>query len=90
MWGASSTALPPILQASVLRSAPDDPDRASGRYVAAFQVGIMAGALLAGVLYDRTGAAGVLAASTALIGVALIGVVACRDLFTVPSGVSQD
>ena len=33
LWGASSTALPPMLQAAAMRTAPDDPDGASGLYV---------------------------------------------------------
>ena len=31
LWGAASTALPPMLQAAAMRTAPDDPDGASGR-----------------------------------------------------------
>ncbi|MGA5462276.1 MFS transporter [Mycobacterium sp. NPDC050041] len=85
VWGATSTALPPMLQAAVIRSAPENPDAASGRYVAAFQVGIMAGALAAGVLYEWAGPAGLLTASAVLIGAALVGVLAVRDLFGVPS-----
>ena len=45
LWGAASTALPPMLQSAAMRTAPDDPDGASGLYVTAFQVGIMAGSL---------------------------------------------
>ncbi len=45
----------PILQSSAaMRSGGDDPDRASGLYVTAFQIGIMAGALLGGLLYERS------------------------------------
>ncbi|MDO3640302.1 MFS transporter, partial [Mycolicibacterium arseniciresistens] len=88
VWGATSTALPPMLQAAVIRSAPEDPDAASGRYVTAFQVGIMAGALAAGVLYEWAGPAGLLAASAVLIGAALGGVLAVRDLFGVPSAIA--
>ncbi|MCZ8379835.1 MFS transporter [Mycobacterium sp. CPCC 205372] len=88
VWGATSTALPPMLQAAVIRSAPEDPDAASGRYVTAFQVGIMAGALAAGVLYEWAGPAGLLTASAVLIGAALGGVLAVRDLFGVPSAIA--
>jgi predicted MFS family arabinose efflux permease len=88
VWGATSTALPPMLQAAVIRSAPEDPDAASGRYVTAFQVGIMAGALAAGVLYEWAGPAGLLTASAVLIGAALGGVLAVRDLFAVPSAIA--
>jgi predicted MFS family arabinose efflux permease len=36
LWGAASTALPPMLQAAAMRTAPDDPDGASGLYIAGF------------------------------------------------------
>lgn len=89
LWGASSTALPPMLQASAMRTAPDDPDGASGLYVAAFQVGIMAGSLAGGLLYERAGPAAMIAGSTALIVVALAGVLAIRNLFEVPPVTSE-
>lgn len=80
-WGASSTAVPPLLQAAVMRTAPRDPDRASGVYVAAFQVGIVAGALGGGLLYDRAGAGPLLAGSTTVTAVVLICAVGRSDLF---------
>ncbi|WP_166907705.1 MFS transporter [Mycobacterium sp. DL440] len=83
VWGAASTALPPMLQASAMRTAPDDPDGASGRYVAAFQVGIMGGALIGGGLYDHGGAAPTVGAAAALIIVAMTGVTLSRGVFTV-------
>jgi predicted MFS family arabinose efflux permease len=89
VWGAASTALPPMLQSAAMRSAPEDPDAASGLYVAAFQVGIMAGSLLGGVLYDGVGLAAMIAASTALILVALAGVAAARNLFEFPQPTSR-
>jgi predicted MFS family arabinose efflux permease len=89
LWGAASTALPPMLQSAAMRSAPEDPDAASGLYVAAFQVGIMAGSLLGGVLYDGVGLAAMIAASTALILVALAGVAAARNLFEFPQPTSR-
>ena len=55
LWGASSTALPPMLQASAMRTAPEDPDGASGLYVTAFQMGIMAGSLTGGLLHETGG-----------------------------------
>jgi predicted MFS family arabinose efflux permease len=84
VWGAASTALPPMLQSAAMRTAPDDPDGASGLYVAAFQVGIMAGSLAGGVLYENMGPAAMIATSTALVVVALAGVAAARGLFEVP------
>lgn len=83
VWGAASTALPPMLQASAMRTSPEDPDGASGRYVAAFQVGIMGGALIGGGIYDHGGAAPTISAAAALIIVAMSGVALSRGVFTV-------
>jgi predicted MFS family arabinose efflux permease len=69
-----------MLQAAAMRTAPDDPDGASGLYVVGFQVGIMAGSLSGGLLYERAGLALMLGASTALVMVALTGVTATRGL----------
>lgn len=83
VWGASSTALPPMLQAAAMRTAPDDPDSASGLYVAGFQVGITAGALCGAVLSGWAGPTGLTAVSAALIAVALTCVIRARGLFDV-------
>ncbi|MFN6554425.1 MFS transporter [Mycolicibacterium septicum] len=83
LWGAASTALPPMLQASAMRTSPEDPDGASGRYVAAFQVGIMGGALIGGAIYDHGGAAPTVGTAAALIIVAMGGVALSRGVFTV-------
>lgn len=90
LWGAASTALAPMLQAAAMRTAPDDPDGASGVYVTAFQVGIMAGSLAGGLLYERAGLAAMIALSTVLIVVALGGVLATRGLFASYSGNQQE
>ena len=79
-WGATATAIPPMLQAAAMRHAPADPDGASGLYVAAFQVGIMAGSLIGGVLYQHAGEPTMLLASALLVGVVLATVVVSRDL----------
>ncbi|HEX4586961.1 MAG TPA: MFS transporter [Mycobacterium sp.] len=84
LWGAASTALPPMLQAAAMRTAPEDPDGASGLYVAGFQIGIMAGSLAGGLLYEHAGLALMIAVSTALVMVALTCVTATRVLFDVP------
>jgi predicted MFS family arabinose efflux permease len=89
LWGAASTALPPMLQAAAMRTEPDDPDGASGLYVAGFQVGIMAGSLSGGLLYEHSGLALMIAASTALVMVALTCVTATRGLFEVPQATSR-
>jgi predicted MFS family arabinose efflux permease len=89
LWGAASTALPPMLQAAAMRTALDDPDGASGLYVAGFQVGIMAGSLAGGLLYQHAGLAMMIGASTALVMVALTCVTATRGLFGVPQVTSR-
>jgi predicted MFS family arabinose efflux permease len=89
LWGAASTALPPMLQAAAMRTEPDDPDGASGLYVAGFQVGIMAGSLAGGLLYEHTGLAVMIGASTALVMVVLTCVTATRDLFEGPRATSR-
>lgn len=75
-WGAMSTALPPMLQSAAITSAPEDPDGASGLYVAMFQAGIVTGALAGGALFGAGGAFAVLSASAALTAVVLIAVAA--------------
>ncbi len=90
LWGAASTALSPMLQAAAMRIAPNDPDGASGVYVTAFQVGIMAGSLAGGLLYEQAGLAAMIASSTVLVLVALGGVLATRGLFVVRSGNQQE
>ena len=81
VWGATATAIPPMLQSAAMRHCPDDPDGASGLYVAAFQIGIMAGSLLGGLLFEHGGEPVMLTASAVLIAAALVSVVAGRDLF---------
>lgn len=88
-WGAAATAMPPILQSAAMRHSPEDPDGASGLYVAAFQVGIMAGSLLGGTLYERAGEPAMLTASALLVAGALACVVVSRDLLA-GSGVVSD
>lgn len=89
LWGAASTALPPMLQAAAMRSAPADPDGASGLYIAAFQVGIMAGSLSGGLLYENAGLTAMVAASATLVVVALAGVAFTRALFDVSPATSR-
>jgi predicted MFS family arabinose efflux permease len=90
VWGAASTALSPVLQAAAMRIAPDDPDGASGVYVTAFQLGIMAGSLLGGLLYEQAGLAVMIGTSTVSMAVALGGVAAARGLFTRRPGNQQE
>jgi predicted MFS family arabinose efflux permease len=79
-WGGTATAMSPMLQSAAMRHSPEDPDGASGLYVAAFQVGIMAGSLLGGVLFARGGEVVMLIASALLIVAALACVIADRRL----------
>lgn len=85
LWGAMAMAVSPVLQSAAMRSAPEDPDGASALYVAAFQVGIMTGSLLGGLLYERVGVPAMLAASAVLISGVLAGMAASRRLFVVSS-----
>jgi len=79
-WGGTATAMSPMLQSAAMRHSPEDPDGASGLYVAAFQVGIMAGSLLGGLLFSHGGEAVMLTASALLIVTALACVIADRRL----------
>jgi predicted MFS family arabinose efflux permease len=73
-----------------MRHCPEDPDGASGLYVAAFQIGIMAGSLVGGLLFERTGEAVMLAASGLLVAGALTCVLLSRDLFAVEGVTSRE
>jgi predicted MFS family arabinose efflux permease len=89
LWGATATAMPPLLQSAAMRHCPEDPDGASGLYVAAFQVGIMAGSLGGGLLFQHAGIPTMITASAALIVGALVGVLVSRNLFAVPAATSE-
>ena len=89
LWGALATAVSPMLQSAAMRNGVDDPDGASGLYVTAFQVGIMAGSLGGGLLYERSVAL-MLTASAALMGVALAGMAVNRHMLDVAAGSSRD
>jgi predicted MFS family arabinose efflux permease len=82
LWGAMATAVSPMMQSAAMRNGADDPDGASGLYVTAFQVGIMAGSLAGGLLYERS-VAQMLTASAGLMGVALAGIAANRRVLDV-------
>lgn len=85
LWGAMATAVSPMLQSTAMRNAAGDPDGASSLYVTAFQVGIMAGSLAGGLLYEHS-VPMMLSASAVLMGVALAGMTASRHIFDVPAG----
>jgi predicted MFS family arabinose efflux permease len=84
LWGGTANAVSPMLQSAAMRAGADDPDGASGLYMAAFQVGIMAGSFAGGLFYEH-GMLMMLAASAALIGLGAVGMIAERQLFDVPS-----
>ena len=79
VWGATATAMAPLLQSAAMRHSPDDPDGASALYVAAFQVGIMTGSVLGGTLFEFAGLTVMLATSALLIAVIAACVAAGRD-----------
>lgn len=89
LWGAMATAVSPMMQSAAMRAGADDPDGASGLYVTAFQVGIMAGSLAGGLLYERSVVL-MLGASAALMGVALTGIAANRRALDVAPTHSRD
>ncbi|HWF30814.1 MAG TPA: MFS transporter [Mycobacterium sp.] len=89
LWGAMATAVSPMMQSAAMRNGADDPDGASGLYVTAFQVGIMAGSLAGGLLYERSVAL-MLTASAGLMGVALAGIAVYRNMLDVPAASSRD
>lgn len=84
LWGAMAMAVSPMLQSAAMRTAPDDPDGASGLYVTAFQVGITGGSLAGGLLFERAGTSAMLSASALLVGLAALGIVISKRLFVVP------
>lgn len=85
LWGAMATAVSPMLQSAAMRNAAGDPDGASSLYVTAFQVGIMAGSLAGGLLYEHSVSV-MLAGSAVLMGGALAGMTASRHIFDVDDG----
>jgi predicted MFS family arabinose efflux permease len=89
LWGAMATAVSPMMQSAAMRNGADDPDGASGLYVTAFQVGIMAGSLAGWLLYEHSIAL-MLTASAGLMGVALAGIAVYRNMLDVPPASSLD
>ena len=89
LWGAMATAVSPMMQSAAMRNGADDPDGASGLYVTAFQVGIMAGSLAGGLLYERSVAL-MLTASAGLMGIALAGMAANRRTLDVAPASSRN
>ncbi|MEE6135801.1 MFS transporter [Mycobacterium sp. 050128] len=89
LWGAMATAVSPMMQSAAMRNGADDPDGASGLYVTAFQVGIMAGSLSGGLLYEHS-VATMLTASAGLMGIALAGIAVNKRILDVAPASSRD
>jgi predicted MFS family arabinose efflux permease len=89
LWGAMATAVSPMMQSAAMRNGADDPDGASGLYVTAFQVGIMAGSLAGGLLYEHNIVL-MLTASAGLMGLALAAMAANRHMLDVAPASSPD
>jgi len=89
LWGGMAAAVSPMMQSAAMRNGADDPDGASGLYVTAFQVGIMAGSLAGGLLYERSVAL-MLTASAGLMGLALVGIAANRQMLDVAPANTRD
>ena len=83
LWGATALAVSPMLQAAAMRTAPDDPDGASGLYVTAFQVAITFGSLAGGLLIEKAGVSAMLTASGVLVALGTAVIVVSRSLFVV-------
>lgn len=81
LWGFAFTTVPVCLQSSVLNTPRADPDRASAIYVVAFQIAIASGALVGGVIIDRSSLAVVTMVAAVLIVAALLTVVLARSAF---------
>ncbi|MDH6679403.1 putative MFS family arabinose efflux permease [Rhodococcus sp. LBL1] len=75
-WGLSYAALPVCFQTWVLRSAPHATDAASSLYVAVFNASIALGALTGSLAVESAGIAAVTWLGAALVGIALLTVVA--------------
>ena len=89
LWGAMATTVSPMMQSAAMRNGADDPDGASALYVTAFQVGIMAGSLAGGLLYERSVAL-MLTASAGLMAAALAGMAANRKMLDVAPASSRN
>jgi predicted MFS family arabinose efflux permease len=81
VWGASAAALPPMLQSAAIRASAGQAEQASALYVTAFQVGILAGSVIGGMIYQHFSIAAVVTVSSLLFAVTLAGVVVRGDLF---------
>ncbi len=81
LWGFAFTTVPVCLQSSVLNTSRNDPDRASAIYVVAFQLAIASGALVGGIIVDRSSIAVVTIVAALLVAAALLTVVLARDAF---------
>lgn len=84
LWGASTAALVVGLQGAAIESAPDNADMASALYVAAFNIGIGAGAVTGGLLTMIAPYAALLWVGAALTTAGLVPLIVGRPA---PSGI---
>jgi predicted MFS family arabinose efflux permease len=81
IWGASAAALPPMLQSAAIRNSPEGAEHGSALYVTAFQVGILLGSLIGGLVYQHDGISAVVVVSAVLFAATLAGVMCRGDVF---------
>jgi len=81
VWGGTFTAIPAVLQATILRVAPQARDAASAVYVVAFQIGIGGGALLGERLVSAAHLPWLPVLATVLTVAATLAVLAARQTF---------
>ena len=81
VWGGTFTAIPAVLQAAILRVAPQARDAASAVYVVAFQIGIGGGALLGERLVSAAHLPWLPVLATVLTVAATLAVLAARQTF---------
>ncbi|MCV7011496.1 MFS transporter [Mycolicibacterium madagascariense] len=81
LWGASAAALPPMLQSAAIRNSTGDAEQGSALYVTAFQIGILSGSVVGGLVYQHAGISAVVMASAILFAVTLVGVGCRGDVF---------
>ena len=81
VWGGTFTAIPVVLQAAILRVAPQARDAASAVYVVAFQIGIGGGALLGERFISAGHLGGLPALAAVLTAAAGLTVLAARRAF---------
>jgi predicted MFS family arabinose efflux permease len=78
VWGIAYGAVPVASQTWFSRAAPDAPEAGSVLFTASFQATISAGALLGGIVLDRTSPAAVMLLGGCVALLAVLALVAAR------------